>query len=152
MTIREYNRSMKLILANMMADYMSELKSDIPEDIIRGKLSDHIDRMCESGIIRVSIAFDSVTPAAFSVFQIDTPESDWCKRPGWGFIREYYVVPEYRKTGIGRNLAAYTEQELHNMGADQLYLTSTEAAPFWCKCGWRLTHELCSNGQYILEK
>ena len=152
MTIIEYDKSMKQSLADMMVAYMTELDCDIPEDIIRGKLSDLIDRQYEKRILRISLAYENAVPIAFSVFQIDTPESDWCKRPGWGFIREYYVVPSHRKSGIGRELAAFTEQELRNMGADHLYLTSTEAVSFWQKCGWQLTQELCSNGQYILEK
>ena len=152
MTIREYDKSLKAILAEMMVSYMTELDCGIPEDIIRGKLSDHIDHLCEAGIIRVCMLFSGNDPAAFSVFQIDTLESDWCKRPGWGFIREYYVSPSHRKSGIGKMLADYTEQELRGMGAKNLYLTSTGAIPFWQKCGWHLTDELCSNGQYILEK
>lgn len=152
MTIREYDKSLKPIFADMMTDYMTELDCGIPEEIIRGKLSDLIDSLCEKGIIRVSIAYEGRNPAAFSVFQIDREDSDWCKRPGWGFIREYYVVPEYRKQGTGRTLAQHTENELHRMGAENLYLTSDGAVPFWQKCGWHLTDALCSNGQYILEK
>ena len=143
---------MKTTLADMMADYMAELDCGIPEDIIRGKLSDHIDQLCEKGIIRIFLAFEADRAVAFSVFQIDAPASDWCKRPGWGFIREFYVVPGYRKSAIGRYLAEHTEEELRNMGTDRLYLTSTGAIPFWQKCGWKLTEEICSNDQYILEK
>ena len=135
-----------------MSDYMAELNCGIPEDIIRGKLSDLIDRMCLDGTIRVDMAMAGDVFAGFSVYQIDTPESDWCKRPGWGFIREFYVVPAYRAQGTGAALAAHTEQSLRAMGASQLYLTSTEAVPFWQRCGWHLTEELCSNDQYILEK
>lgn len=152
MTIIDYSKSNKDTLANMMTAYMAELDCGIPENVIREKLVDFIDGLCGKGIIRVVIVFHCDTPAAFSVFQIDTPESDWCKRPGWGFIREFYVIPEYRKNGIGRQLSNYTEQALRTMGAAQLYLTSTDAIPFWKKCGWKVTGDLCSNDQYILEK
>ena len=152
MIISEYSKDMKLPLANLMADYMAELGSNIPEDVIRGQLSDFIDTMCERGIIRICIAYDCGNPVAFSVFQIDTPESDWCNRPGWGFIREYYVIPHCRKKGIGKALADHTEQELKNMGADNLYLTSTGAISFWQKWGWKLTGETTENGQAILVK
>lgn len=152
MTIQPYSIPQRIRLANMMADYMAELDCDIPEDIIYGKLADLIDRQFTSGIIRVDLATENEIPIGFSVYQIDTAESDWCKRPGWGFIREFYVVPAYRKSGTGSALAAHTELQLRNMGTKALYLTSTDAVPFWRKCGWRLTEELCSNGQYILEK
>ena len=152
MIITEYSQSMKAALADLMTAYMAELGSSMPEAAIRGNLSDFIDAQCEKGIICVSMAYEGEKPAGFSVFQIDTPESDWCLRPGWGFIREYYVVPAFRKHGIGRILADYTVQELKRMGAAGLYLTSTGAVPFWQKCGWTLTDELTDGGQSILVK
>jgi GNAT superfamily N-acetyltransferase len=135
-----------------MTDYMTELNCGIPEEIIRGKLVDLIERQWESDILRVALAMEENICIGFSVYQIDTPESDWCKRPGWGFIREFYVAPVNRKHGTGKALAAHTERELRNAGAVRLYLTSTDAVPFWQRCGWIRTEQLCSNGQYILEK
>ncbi len=152
MTIQPYSKSKRAQLSDMMTAYMTELKCDIPEEIIRGKLADIIDRQCESGIIRVDLAIEGAACIGFSVYQIDSPDSDWCKRPGWGFIREFYVLPACRKQGTGKKLSEHTEQELRSMGAGQLYLTATDAAPFWQKCGWMLTEALCSNDQYILEK
>ena len=152
MLITEYAKSMNVTLAGLMSDYMRELGCSMPEAVIRGNLSDFIDAQCEKGIIRVRMAYEGEKPAGFSVFQIDTPESDWCLRPGWGFIREYYVVPAFRKHGIGRILADCTVQELKHMGAAGLYLTSTGAVPFWQKCGWRLTAAVTPKGQSILEK
>lgn len=152
MTIQPYSKSLKPQLADRMVAYMTELECGVPEEIIRGKLADLIDRQCASNIIQVDLVLEGSDCIGFSVYQIDTPESDWCKRPGWGFIREFYVIPAYRKQGTGAALAAHTEQALRAMGASQLYLTATEAVPFWQRCGWHLTEELCSNGQYILEK
>ena len=135
-----------------MADYMAELECDIPREIILGKLADFIDRQCQAGLIRIDLVMEEDLCIGFSVYQIDRPESDWCKRPGWGFVREFYVVPACRGRHTGKLLAEHTEQRLHSLGTEHLYLTSTEAALFWQKCGWTFTGELCSNGQYILEK
>jgi GNAT superfamily N-acetyltransferase len=152
MTIIPYSTQFTHTLSDLMTTYMAELDCGIPEDIIRGKLTDLIDHQCREKIIFADIAMDGQTAAGFSVYQIDTEQSDWCKRPGWGFIREFYVVPECRKSGTGKALAAHTEQQLRSLGAKKMYLTSTDAVPFWEKCGWKLTEELCSNGQQILEK
>lgn len=152
MTILTYDKSKRTQLSDMMAAYMLELNCGIPEEIIRGKLAGFIDKQWQQGIIRIDLCREGNAYIGFSVYQIDHVDSDWCKRPGWGFIREFYVVPAYRRTGIGKILAAHTEQELHKLGAARLYLTATDAAPFWCSCGWTLTGTLCSNGQYILEK
>lgn len=152
MTIIPYTMHKKQPLADLMAGYMAELDCGIPEDIIRGKLSELIDRQSTAEIIHVDLAIEGGTAMGFSIYQIDTPESDWCKRPGWGFIREFYIAPSYRKNGTGRDLARHTETQLRALGAKKLYLTSTVAVPFWQKCGWTLTETLCSNGQFILEK
>lgn len=151
-TIQKYQPSMKTMLSDMMVPYMAELDCDVPEEIIRGKLADFIETQCEAERIHVVVAFDGEKPAGFSVYQIDTPQSDWCKRPGWGFIREFYVRPECRTKGFGLHLAAYTEQALKKLGAEKLYLTSGPAAAFWEKCGWVNTGEVCSNDLTILEK
>ena len=152
MTIIPYSKTCKQILADNMAAYMTELDCGIPEEIIRGKLADFIDSQWESGIICIDLLMEEDICAGFSVYQMDTPESDWCKRPGWGFIREFYIDPSFRKTGMGRKLAEHTEVTLRTMGAKQLYLTSDGAIPFWRSCGWTLSQEVCSNGQPILEK
>lgn len=152
MTILPYTKIYRPQLEERMVSYMEELRSDISEQVIRTKLFDIIHNLMDSGIIRINLILDESTLVGFSVYQLDVPESDWCKRPGWGFIREFYVTPEYRKQGIGRILAQSTELALQEMGAEKLYLTSTTAAFFWKRCGWKLTDTLCSNGQYILEK
>lgn len=152
MTIIPYTTDQKHIMAALMADYMDELECNIPREIVFGKLADLIDRQCSERIILMDLAMEDSDCIGFSVYQIDSPESDWCKRPGWGFIREFYVVPEHRCAGIGKTLAHYTEASLHSLGAERLYLTADNAISFWQKCGWRLTEEVCSNELNILEK
>lgn len=152
MRIIPYTKLHRPQLEDSMVAYMAERNSDIPEHIIRTKLFDTIHSQLDTGVIRIDLAFDGSSLAGFSVYQLDTQESDWCKRPGWGFIREFYVIPEFRKHGTGRMLAQSTEQALREMGAGRLYLTTTTAAPFWRRCGWMLTGTRCSNGQLILEK
>ena len=153
MTIFDYTPTLRPQFTNLLSAYFRELDSDIPEDILRGKLADLIEDQHNKKIIRVSIAVHNGIPAGFSIFQIDTPESDWCKRLGWGFIREFYIIPEARHQGYGSRLAAHTEQCLRKIGAQKLYLTSDPAAiAFWQRCGWRLTEEICSNDLNILEK
>ena len=106
----------------------------------------------ESGILRVDLLVTETKPIGFSIYQIDTPESDWCKRPGWGFIREFYVAPACRLQGFGGALAAHSEKQLRNMGAEHLYLTADDGIPFWKHCGWQETEEISSNDLRILEK
>lgn len=154
MTFLNYTHAHKQQLSDLLVLYFPEVGGDdIPESIIRGKLTDLIDTQHRDGIIHVLLIQEQEIFVGFSIFQLDTSESDWCKRPGWGFIREFYVVPEYRHRGIGRQLAVHTEKRLRELGTDRLYLTSDPAAlAFWQRCGWRLTEEICSNDLSILEK
>ena len=152
MTIHNYTPALKQPLADLMVAYFPEVNADIPEKIIRGKLSDLIAEQHHQRILYAAVAMENESPIGFSIFQIDTPESDWCKRPGWGFIREFYIAPAYRHRGFGQLLAQYSEDALRAAGAQNLYLTSAQASPFWVHCGWRETREICSNELPILEK
>ncbi|MBQ8360134.1 MAG: GNAT family N-acetyltransferase [Oscillospiraceae bacterium] len=151
-TFLDFSRFNHPDFPDMMIQYIVELGDQTPENDLRQKLLPFIEKQLNAGIIRIALAIADGALAGFSVYQIDTQESDWCKRPGWGFIREFYVCPKYRSCGIGMQLAKHTEQLLRKMGANQLYLTSGPAVPFWERCGWSNTHEQCSNDLSILVK
>ncbi|HPK14630.1 MAG: hypothetical protein BWY35_00789 [Firmicutes bacterium ADurb.Bin248] len=90
--------------------------------------------------------------AGFVIAQIDSSESDWNKREGWGFIRELYVAPAYRKRAMARQLVAVVEQAMHRSGALQAYLT-TPVPDFWRKLGYSFSGEVYGgNGYKIGEK
>lgn len=153
MTIIPYDQSRAHQFEEMLVPYfITDLQGDIPEEIIRGKLLHLITDLAEKKIIHIAIALEDDFPIGFSIYQIDTPDSDWCKRPGWGFIREFYIAPNSRGKGFGRSLVHHTEQQLRLLGASQLYLTSDNAVPFWEKCNWQKSGEVCSNGLEILTK
>lgn len=151
MRIIPYTKAYRPLLEDLMVAYMAEQSCDITEDIIRKKLFDVIHSQLDAGVISIDLAFVGDDLAGFSVYQLDTHESDWCKRPGWGFIREFYIAPVFRGNSKGRILSMHTEKSLRKLGAERLYLTTTTAAPFWQSCGWVST-DTCSNGQLILEK
>ena len=153
MTIINYSPTLRKDFEEMLVEYFcTDLQSDIPQDIVRSKLVGHILNYVQNHIIHLALAVEEENLIGFSIYQIDTAESDWCKRPGWGFIREFYIRRPYRGRGNGKQLASYTEQHLRNMGASQLYLTSDNAIGFWANCGWCNTHEQCSNDLEILTK
>ena len=154
MTIKPYDHSMKPALVTMMTSYFPEVHADIPQEIIETKLIDLIESQAEKKLIQVFIAFEGEIPAGFSIFQIDSQGSDWCKREGWGFIREFYVFPDHRRRGTGRELAGFSKAKLTEMGVHNLYLTcdsSEQAESFWQSCGWVKTASSASNGLTIFE-
>ena len=89
----------------------------------------------------------------FIYYQIDNPESDWCEREGWGFIREIYIKSNMRGRGLGTKLVAGAEKELYNKGVRYIYLTSDEMGQFWNFCGYKKTDKLSDiNHDPIYEK
>lgn len=152
MNIIPYEQAFRPQFESMLCAYFREIGGDIPEHIIRGKLLDLFQNQQSRQIIHIALAVSHGTPVGFSIYQIDTPESDWCKRPGWGFIREFYIAPEYRLCGYGRQLACYSEAHLRSLGAAQLYLTADDAVEFWQHCGYQNSREICSNNLEILVK
>ncbi len=139
-------------LIDLLVPYFREVEAGIPEDIIRGKLAELIAREVREGILHIAVATEAEI-LGFSVYQIDTEASDWCKRPGWGMIREFYVVPTARRRGIGRMLSDFSTAHLLRLGAAGLYLTSDpHSVQFWTSCGFRPTGTVSSNGLEILEK
>ncbi len=155
MTIKQYDPSMKAALMQLLTAYFPEVNADIPQYIIETKLIELIESQAEANLLNIAMAFEREIPVGFSIFQIDRPESDWCKREGWGFIREFYVVPEYRRQRFGTELAYYSVKCLKEMDAYGLYLTcdtSSRAEAFWLSCGWVKTGSTASNHLLILEK
>ena len=152
MTIINYDRDKHPQFVDMLVAYFDELQSDIPEHIARGRLLDLIHAEQEQSIIHIALYLDNQTPIGFTIYQIDNPKSDWCKHPGWGFIREFYISPEHRNKGCGRQLADYSESELLLLGAKRLYVTADNCIGFWEHCGYVNTHTRCSNDLFILVK
>lgn len=153
MNILKYTPTLRGPFEEMLVDYFSDdLQSGLPEAFIHGKLMDLFTEQSAKGIIHIAIVEESGIPIGFAIYQIDTPESDWCKRPGWGFIREFFIRRTHRRRGCGTKLAAFVEQQLRCSGASQLYLTADDATEFWMSCGYCNTHDVCSNDLEILIK
>ncbi len=86
--------------------------------------------------VALTLAVRDGVPVGFVNYQIDAPGGSWCWHPGWGCIRECYVLPEHRGHGIGRALAGHAAARLARAGARRLYLTADDAIPFWVHLGF----------------
>lgn len=74
------------------------------------------------------------------------------KRPGWGFILEFYVAPHFRSMGVGRRLFELIVPILRDHGADRVYLLADSTSqPFWRKLGFSETGEL-EEGQAVMAR
>jgi len=65
------------------------------------------------------------------------------ERPGWGFILEFYIVPDKRKKGWGRRFYNLVANIMRYRGTKNIWLLArTESKPFWFALGFRETGEI----------
>jgi len=76
------------------------------------------------------------------------------ERLGWGFILEFYVVPNRRRLGWGRRLFDLSAKILQNRSVKHIWLLANPASePFWQSLGFRETGETDrETGQKIMIK
>lgn len=132
--------------------------------VTNNKVTEEQIESCQNYILKqvfqnevfMSLAIFDDKVIGFSIFQIDNGNSDWNKYTGYGFIREFYILPNYRKMGFGKELANFTIQHLFSVGAKNIYLdTHKSAKDFWAKCGFISTgkfDEYNSNEMLIYKK
>ena len=120
-----------------------------------------ISEVCEemlrqnaAGILHMDVAVEGEALAGFIAYQCDTPQSDWCEREGWGFIREIYVARPARGRGVGEMMLRQAERRLRSdHGVKQIYLTGAAGYDFWRRMGYRAARAVSSiNREPIYEK
>ena len=153
--IREYTPDLEAWWIEQFVRYAKKDLGDtnLSDEVLREKIARGVFlRNQETGVSSIAVAFAGEVPAGFVVYQVDSPEADWCKRPGWGLIREFCILPEFRRRGYGTRLAEYAEKRLFEK-TDRLYLTAHDGAgEFWASCGFTDTGEDDPNDCRIFEK
>lgn len=150
--IVDYEASMRPEWEVMVSTYwIQDLGESGTAETIR-EICDMVEQQWESSMVSVAVLQSEGKSIGFCVYQIDTPASDWCKRQGWGMLREFYVEKSYRGRGFGTALAAYAEQKLREMGAVDFYLTADNAVGFWETCGYVQEEGVNENGTYTMTK
>ena len=146
----------KSALRHLLVQYFSSLDYADPRDAVPPSAMPKLLSLIAEGLYQgdfwVYLAREKSALCGFVIAQIDGEGKDWCKRPGWGFIRELYVLPSHRGKGVAGKLIRRAEQDMLRSGASQAYLT-TDLAGFWEAMGYTDTGEIYSgNGGTIYEK
>lgn len=87
--------------------------------------------------------------------KIDHKDHKGFIKPGYGYIMEFYVQPEFRRRGFGKVMFRRLENLFQNDGAKMMYLTpdAVTGVPFWTAMGFHRTGEYSpENGMEIYEK
>lgn len=75
-------------------------------------------------------------------------------RPGWGWMLEFYIKPEYRRRGFGTLFYYKCESILREKNASSFWLTTNpDAVGFWESVGYKGTGVIADFNEYeIMEK
>lgn len=103
----------------------------------------------------LELCYDGDSLIGFLYGKIDHPDHKGYIKVGYGYIMEFYVLPEFRRNGYGKQMYSRLEELLISDGAKGLYFTSDPVTgkPFWLACGYKNTGEKSpENNQEIFEK
>ncbi len=89
----------------------------------------------------LEICYDANNLIGFLYGKLDHPEHRGYIKVGYGYIMEFYVLPEFRHNGYGTQMYKHLEELLKTDGAKGLYLTSDPVTgkPFWEFMGFSYT-------------
>jgi ribosomal protein S18 acetylase RimI-like enzyme len=145
--------------SKLFSNYFDEICSDNPENTIpkhiMPKIINIIGEETQKYKEWLYLCYKEVNLIGFSIFQIDTPDNPMCKRTGWGFIREFYIIPSYRRNGYAKQMCNFVEKIILNNGANNIYLTANanNGIPFWEAMGYCFAKQIDEkNGNRIYEK
>lgn len=80
----------------------------------------------KENLFSVAVTEEDEKLIGFVIYQIDTPENEWCFKEGYGDIREIYISPSLRNTGVGSKLLTFAENRLTQNGVKATYVLPTE--------------------------
>lgn len=142
----------------LMRKYIKELDSHqnltTPTDFIE-KWIKSIIQIQGDGDRHLELCYNDKTLIGFLYGKIDHPEHKGFIKVGYGYIMEFFVLPEYRRKGFGKEMYLRLEKAFRDDGAKRMYLTSDPITgkPFWESLGFVNTGERSpENGMEIYEK
>ena len=153
MIIKTYENTQRQEFLKMLITYFNDdMKFNWSSEFIEGKILGLLEEKRSKEILYIDVLEENKQLIGFAIYQIDTPQSDWCKKEGWGFVRELYIQKDYRKQGYGYKLVRNMERCLINKNVKDIYLNADDAIIFWNKCNYINTNEVDADGMYTLIK
>ena len=153
-TVEKGNDAHRDALTRLMLDYIRETDGHMgrqtPEGIVLRVTDSMIDKLNEDRVLLL-LSVDGVH-VGFFYAKIDRHGDCGEIRPDWGYIMEFYVSPEYRRRGLGRQMVRKCEDFFAERGADSVWLTAdgVTGEPFWLSVGYEDSGEVSEeNGQRI---
>lgn len=152
------NRKHHKLLESIMLPYCRELDSNVGRETSEATLKNFIASivsMSEDNDRFVELCYINDALIGFAYGKIDREEHRGYLRPGWGYVMEFYVKPEYRRKGYGKEIYKHLENIFKSNGVSNVWLTADPITgePFWSTVGFTNSGEKSSeNNLYIYEK
>lgn len=146
------------IFERLMWQYTKELEEHrehaTPTEIIARWIKSIIQMQGDSDR-HLELCYDGSTLVGFLYGKVDHPEHKGFKKVGYGYIMEFFVLPEYRRKGYGKEMYLRLEKLFRQDGVKRMYLTADPVTgkPFWQSMGFVNTGEKSpENNLEIYEK
>ena len=97
----------------------------------------------------LELCFVEERPIGFLYGKIDHEDHKGFIKPGYGYIMEFYVKPDYRRNGYGKMMFKRLERLFHIEGPEMMYLTADPVTgkPFREAQGFQNTMEKSPENQ-----
>lgn len=126
----------------MFYNYFTEdLNIPLTEDQLE-KVCSEIKDYADKNIVFTDLLYSNGKASGFINYQIDSSNSTWCEKEGWGFIRELYIDSSLSCKTLGSLLATHGEDRLYKLGVKDIYLTTKDPMGFWATLGYENTGEV----------
>ncbi len=156
--LKKENQADCALFREMMWPYTKELdqhaEREMPREVIE-KWVASIIRMQGDADRHLELVFDGEVPVGFLYGKVDHPHHRGYIKPGYGYVMEFYVKPEFRRQAYGREMNRHLEELFRADGVKNLYLTADPVTgrPFWEAMGYHATGEIMpENKMEIYEK
>ncbi len=152
------NRKHHKLLESIMLPYCRELDNNVgretPEATLKKFIASIVD-MSEDKDRFVELCYLDEHLIGFAYGKIDRKTHRGYVRPGWGYVMEFYVKPEYTRKGYGKEIYKHLENIFKSNGVSNVWLTADPVTgePFWSAVGFTNSREKSpENNLYIYEK
>ena len=146
------------VFESLMYEYIDEMNEHshrpLPKEFQK-KWIDSIIAMQGSPDHQLELCCVDSDVVGFLYGKIDREDHKGFIKPEYGYIMEFYVKPEYRRNGFGKQMLQRLESLFRERGVDRMYLTADPVTgrPFWEAMGFVCTGEISPvNSLHIYEK
>jgi len=142
-------------LKNLMIPYNRELdiheNRETAEDFIL-KITASMLNMLGPYDRHLELCYDGDHLVGFLYGKVDHEGHKGFIKPGFGYIMEFYVKPEFRRKGYGKAMFERLEGLFVSHGAKRMYLTSDPVTgrPFWEAMGFECTKEKSPENRLLI--